>query len=232
MNWGQQIGSKFDHSGKPMRYPGNTVICDLREDNPAYAPMDRLRQMLEKSALTGHFILLPRASYHMTVIRGLNDLVRTDDFWPDRLPKEASMHETDEYVTRAVASVSNPGSIHMRFDAVVFDDADVRVRLLPADEQQEASLTAYRNTVADALGLRLPGHDSYRYHLTLAYVLHQVPAHDMPALNLLHAKMDAVLSRQPVMRLDPPYMAYYRDMFAFYPHPIDRDSSGGSHGEA
>lgn len=229
MTWGQQIDRKFNRNGEPLRYPGNTVISDLRADNPAFALMDRVRELLRGSALSGHFILLPRESYHMTVIRGLNDLVRTDGFWPDALSRTASMEETDAYVARAVASVPGPGTIRMRFGEAMFDDADVWVRLYPLDAQQQTVLDAYRDAVADALGMRLPGHNSYRYHFTLAYVLRPVPPGHARTLAQLKDAMDAVLKDCPEVRMPPPHMAYYRDMHAFYAEPIVRDAEGEHH---
>lgn len=226
MVWGQQIGSKFDREGKPMRYPGNTVISDLRESNPAFSMMDRARGLLQRSALASHFILLPRDSYHMTVIRGLNDHVRADGYWPDALPRDTLMQDVDTYVASAVRSVAGPGSIRMRFGEVVFDDADVRVQLLPSDEEQTTALSTYRDAVADALGLRLPGHNDYRYHLTLAYMLRPIPTHKIRELNALKATLDEVLTDQPEVTLDPPYMAYYQDMYSFEPEPIARDLEG------
>lgn len=227
--WGEQIGSKFDRAGNALAYPGNTVITDLLEDNPAFSVMDKLREMLRNSPLSEHFILLPRESYHMTVIRGLNDLVRTNGYWPDKLPRDMPMREVDAYVARAVAVVPVPGELRMRFGHIMFDDADVRVRLFPVDEQQSRTLTRYRDAVADALGLRLPGHESYRYHLTLAYVLRTVAERDAAALAALQTAMDEVLGNGPGVCLDAPYMAYYHDMLAFYPQPITREMKGDAH---
>lgn len=224
MEWGQQIGHKFNTLGEPMPYPGNTVISDLTAENPAWHVIDQARGLLQRSVLNSHFILLPQDSYHMTIIRGLNDLVRTDGYWPNALSKDVSMQVADEYVARAVASVPCIGSIHLRFDQVLFDDADVRIRMLPADQIQQNRLTDYRDQVAEAIGLRLPGHQSYGFHLTLAYMLHKIPQAQQASLRQLKADIDQILISRSNVQLDPPYFAYYQNMFHFSPTPLSRDA--------
>ncbi len=220
MRYGEQIGLKFNTDGTPCRYPGNTVIADVTPGNPAYDVMLRLRSLLEQSPLCAHYILLPQDSYHMTVIRGLNDAVRTDAFWPETLCKDAPMAAVDAHVAGAVCSVPNPGKMAMAFDSVRFDGADVRVRLRPRDEAQHQILRSYRDAVADKLGLRLPGHDAYTYHLTLAYTL-TIPE-PSGRLDQLTASMDDILRAQPAFFVDAPYMAYYDDMVYFSHEPLAR----------
>lgn len=217
MRQGEQIGVKFNADGTPRMYPGNTVISDVRAGNPAHALMLAVRQSLIDAGLAALFILLPEGSYHMTVIRGLNDLVREDAYWPAALGKDASLMEMDAYVSRAVASVKNPGPIAMAFDHVRVDGADVRVCLRPLGAAQDAVLRRYRDRVADALGLRLPGHDGYTYHLTLAYTLRLPEGGEAARLARWTAEADAMLAKAPAFETTPPYMAYYHNMEAFSP---------------
>ena len=219
MAMGEQIGYKFGGDGAPLRYPGNTVISDIRPGNPAYAVMCTVRARLLETGLAPLFILLPKDSYHMTVLRGLNDQVRTDAFWPAALPKDAPLERADAYVARAVASVLNPGPIRMAFDCVHADAADLRVRLKPADALQAEALRSYRDQVADALGLWLPGHDAYTYHMTLAYTHFLPDSAQADRLRQWVSAMDALLAEQPRFETDAPYTAYYANMLFFSPDP-------------
>ena len=47
MRYGLQIGLKFDQGGKPLYYPGNTVIADVEKDNPAYDVIHQVHVMLD-----------------------------------------------------------------------------------------------------------------------------------------------------------------------------------------
>ena len=218
--YGEQIGKKFEMDGRARRYPGNTVIADVRPGCSAYDVMTALRKMAADAGFADSMILLPEDSYHMTVLRGLNDLVRTDAFWPASLAKDTPMEKVDDHVSAAVASVKMPGPIRMKFRGVRVNGEDFRVLLSPADEVQQSILRFFRDKAADAIGLRLPGHDEYTYHITLAYT--RLIPEDQEALSALVEKMEAYISHQPVFETTPPYMAYYDDMLAFHANRIQR----------
>lgn len=220
--YGKQIGKKFEADGSARRYPGNTVIADVRPGCPAYGVMTRLRRMLLEDGFADSMILLPEDSYHMTVIRGLNDQVRTAAFWPAALDRRAFMAEADDYVTAAVASVPMPGPIRMAYRGVQANDEDFRVLLAPADDAQLQRIRRFRDAAADAIGLRLPGHDAYTCHITLAYTRLVPEGEDAGRLEQLTQRMNAYLALQGEFETTPPYMAYYDNMLAFSASRIQR----------
>lgn len=220
--YGSQIGNKFHEDGTAAKYPGNTVIADVCVGNPAYDVMAKCLDMLKEADLDENFIHLPKDSYHMTVIRGVNDKVRTDDFWPAALPKEMPFEQVDAYMYKAVQRVPGIGKIRMCFDEAVITQEDFRIRLKPADEAQMALLRSYRDQVADAVGLRLPGHDTYTYHMTLAYTWRLPDVQQQNALTKLVEKMNAYLAEQPEALIDEAHFAWYRDMLSFHDQPIRR----------
>ena len=220
--YGSQINRKFNPDGTAARYPGNTVVSDATPETRAYQVMHECLTQLQKSGLAKLFIPLPEDSYHMTVIRGVNDLVRDPAYWPAALPPDAPMTEADDYMAAAIGSVPNPGPMRMRFGEVKITEEDFRIRMLPADAAQEQVLCRYRDQVADAVGLRLPGHDAYTFHITLAYTWHLPDAAQAEAVAKLKAGMDELLATQPVVELHPPHVAFYRDMLSFSPERIER----------
>ena len=222
MRYGLQIGLKFDQGGKPLYYPGNTVIADVEKDNPAYDVIHQVHVMLDCEKLAKFFIFLPEDSYHMTVIRGMNDKVREDGFWPPLLDRKDSMKLVDQYFEDRVKQVPVPEEIHMCFDHLSIDDHDVRVCLKPSDEKEDQKLRAYRDAVADALGFRLPGHEEYTYHITVAYMQY-IPEQEEKKLVKEKVRLaDQFLKEQPEFYLSAPKASFYNDMLNFYPHRIER----------
>lgn len=220
--YGAQIDKKFAKNGQALPYPGNTVISDVCPGNPAYDVMSRCRSLLLGSALSRHYIPLPQSSYHTTVIRGVNHLVRTAEFWPAHLPPDTPFEQMDDWFEQAVRSVPNPGPFSMRFHRARINEEDFRILLLPADEASNLALRRYRDLVAGALGLRLPGHEAYSFHITLAYTLTIPESEEADALSAIERQINDLLARQPVFTVDPPHAAFYRDMLEFYPGRISR----------
>lgn len=222
MAYGSQIGKKFHTDGSAAVYPGNTVVSDATPETHAYQVMSECLTMLEEAGLSELFIPLPKDSYHMTVIRGVNDLVREVAYWPDALSVDAPMTAVDDYMTAAISRVANPGVMRMRFGEVKINAEDLRISMLPADDTQAQVLRTYRDQVADAVGLRLPGHDAYTFHITLAYTWHLPDERQAQLIGELKRRMDELLAAQPEAELHPPHVAYYKDMLSFSSARIDR----------
>jgi len=221
--YGSQIGKKFAKTGQALSYPGNTVISDVCPGNPAYGVMSACRSMLLDSPLAARFIPLPESSYHTTVIRGVNHLVRTKEYWPPHLPQDTPFEEMDDWFEKAVLSVPNSGPFSMRFSRARINEEDFRIQLLPADANSEAALRHYRDQIAQALSLRLPGHDAYTFHITLAYTLTLPDDAERDALAAIEKRINDLLADQPAFTVDPPHVAFYRDMLEFYPSRISRN---------
>lgn len=190
-----------------MRYPGNTVVADIEKDGAALlrGPAEALRPYGES------LIFLTESSYHVTLLRGVNDLVRRPGFWPPAWPLDLEMDEADRRVAEAVMAARLPGPLRFKISGASMDDADVRVTLTPWDEQEASALRLFRDAAADRLSLRLPGHENYVFHVTLAYVRLRLGERRAEALRAL---MNALPIGKTVF-VSRPYMAYYEDMTAF-----------------
>ena len=223
MTYGTAIGLKFFENGEIRTYHGNTVVADVTPECPAYNVMVTLRQMVIDAGLDSHLILLPEDSYHMTVIRGVNDQIRDDAHWPKGLAKDTPMTEVDDYITAAVTSVEMPTRMRMKFHKAVLNNGDLKIVVVPVDEEQNRILREYRNNVANAIGLFLPGHDNYRFHITLAYVRVIAEGEDMARMEAMLEKMNSLIENRPAFDITEPYMAYYKDMLAFSPTRLPRE---------
>lgn len=222
LRYGLQIGFKFNEDGSPKKYPGNTVIADVSPGNPAYEVIKAMGRHLAEGELGENLIFLPEDSYHMTVIRGVNDYVRQPEYWPPEIPENLPMSQVDDFFEERVKAVPVPDCITMRFHEIRIDEYDVRLCLKPLDEQEETKLRTYRDQVAERLGFRLPGHDEYTYHVTLAYVLWIPEGVLQSEMEERVGKLNEELSAMSPFSLSAPRIAFYDDMMNFYSERIPR----------
>lgn len=222
MKYGKNIGAKFYEDGSVRRYPGNTCVADVTPACSAYEVMLKIRRIFEKAGLGDHYIFLPEDSYHMTVIRGLNDQVRKEGYWPECLAKDTPMDKVDDHVAAAITGAGIPDGARMKFREITASDSCVIVRLDPADEEQNTILRSFRDRAAKNIGLFLPKHETYDFHISLAYT-RIIPQGDA-ALALEHTlqEVNKMLQAAPAFVTTPPYMAFYDDMYAFSPSRISR----------
>ena len=224
MTYGKDVGRKFYEDGSVRRYPGNTVVAPVTPASTAYDVMCHLRQTVIERGCDSHLILLPTDSYHMTIIRGVNDQIRDDAHWPAALAKDAPMSAVDDYMERAIMSADIPGPVRMRFDHVRMSASDVKVVVVPADEGEERKLLRFRDRAADAIGLRLPGHDSYVFHITLAYTRVIPEGEDETRFADLIKEFTEYVSDKGEFYVSAPHVAFYDDMLRFSPTRVARDN--------
>ena len=222
MTYGNSVGKKFHEDGSVRRFPGNTVVAPIRLGCSAYDVMLQLRQMFTDAGLDENYILLPEDSYHMTVLDWVCDQVRDREHWPVGLPLDTPLEAVDAYISKAVAGVPMPGGVKMKFDRLNISKNAVLALLQPADAEAEKTLWDFRNAAADAVGLHLPNHQTYRFHISLAYTRIVPEGETAAAVEKLTEQIDCFLKKQAVFTTGCPYMAYFDDMLAFSPDPIER----------
>ena len=222
MKYGSTIGQKFYEDGTVRQFKGNTVVADVLPGSSAYDTMCRLRQMVIDAGLDSHLILMPEDSYHITYISGFNDQQRIDGYWPESFSREATMEEADDFVTAAIEKAGIPGPARMKFDNVGWGAGCCIIRVKPADEQSHEQLYSFRERAADAMGVRRPNHENYRFHITLGYTRIVAEGEAEERRQALKAKMEELLAQQPEFLTTQAYMAYFDDMYAFSPTRIPR----------
>ena len=222
MIYGNSVGKKFYEDGSVRRFPGNTVVAPIQPGCSAYDVMVQLRRMFAESDVAENYILLPPDSYHMTVLDWVCDQVRDPEHWPEGLPLDAPMEAVDAYISKAVAKVPMPGGVKMKFDRLNVSKNAVLALLKPANKESEKALWDFRNAAAHAVGLHLPNHETYRFHISLAYTRVVPEGEKATCLEKLTEEINEFLQKQAEFVTGQPYMAYFDDMLKFSPETIKR----------
>ena len=97
---------------------------------------------------------------------------------------------------------------------------EVRESLRVEDFASTLNQEIYR--AAAALGLFLPGHESYTYHITLAYTRVVPQGEKKAALERAVEAMRTYLNAQGAFEVTPPYVAFYDGMLVFSAKRIAR----------
>ena len=73
----------------------------------------------------------------------------------------------DRILKERVAAVPLPEGVFVEVE----DCEEIRIILKPHDKESADKLRAYRDQVAEVTGIRHSWHDTFRYHLSLDYLL-------------------------------------------------------------
>ena len=210
-------GKKFNTDGTVRNFPGNTIICMLAPDSRVYQLMVQAQERLAKMGCFKKFAMLPSSSLHMTVIEGVCDQVREEGKWPSSLPLSTPLAEVRQFFKEQVSEISAPSSFRMSFMGVGTGNV-IKIDIKPADETEEESMARYRDEVASRTGLRLAGHDTYAFHISLAYRIEDLSVPEMAELDATVSVLAQSLTETfGCLETGPPQLCFFEDMFSFVP---------------
>ena len=210
------VGRKFNGDGTVRGFRGNTVISFVAPESPLGRCAGRARGVIEASGVAPGLTFLPPSSYHVTVIRLVCDEDREPTKWSSHLDLHCPLQDVDAFMAGAMASIHPPAPIEMRYHAMSAHDV-VSIELKPASAASEASLTSYRDAVAEVTGVRHDDHDDYVFHLSLAYRVRPLNSTERvelaEALSTAHVQLVGVAT----FILPAPELTFFDDMFEFRP---------------
>ncbi len=209
-----RLGRRFDASGRFMPEHGNTVVAQVTAGSPTEAALIDLRQSLMDLPHGANFAFTDVASYHMTVFEGVIETRREYGYWPDDLSLDLSI----DAMTEAMAAKLDGFAPLPAFRMKLLEVTPHGLSLTGATPEDEATVRAWRDALAKALGYRSPEHDTYGFHTTLAYQIEWPPVEALPLYIAAMAQLTAdFAARVRVLDLDAPAFCTFADMNGFPP---------------
>lgn len=211
------VGQKFNEDLSIKRFPGNTIICFVDPDlhptifNEAVWAQHRLQAM----SCAGKFHFLPPSSFHMTVIELLCDQVREKGYWSKFLPLDMPLEETDRFFIEKFSQIDAPSSFAMTFKQA---HHPATLQLEPANGQSAAAIAAFREQMAELLGVRRPNFEGYSFHITLGYNLIELEPAEVDEQSAVFKEISARLGETfGVFETAQPTLTFFDDMGKFVP---------------
>ncbi|KAK3672757.1 hypothetical protein LTR78_007343 [Recurvomyces mirabilis] len=201
------IPDKFDLVGNVQPFAGNTIIC----------PLANTFEELKQSRLSHLYTLLPPSSWHMTVFEGVVDSRRGKGQWPSDIAANASLAECIENFKKKLADfdLATDLPFHVKTAAIEFAGSlsGIRATLepIPKDEKQ---LRGLRDRLSDSLKIRSKKHDTYGFHLSIAYMLRFPTDEQQTELREIFERYFEMVPKQTA--LEPPEFCTFEDMFAYH----------------
>lgn len=215
----REVGRKFYADGSPRLFPGNTIICFVAPASPVGRAAIAFQEDLGRQPYGAKFTLLPPASLHMTVMELLCDQVRAPERWSAQLALDVDLVASDGFFLERVPALPAPTGLTMQVDGL-FSSSHVMLTLQPGDAAVGAALRAYRAAVVAATGVRFPDHDSYGFHISLAYRLVELTPDEERALaELNRAWTPRLREAGAAVALPPPQLTFFDDMTRFVTAP-------------
>jgi hypothetical protein len=210
----RHAGTRHTTAGLFLREPGNTVVRHVSPGSQTERTLVELRARLQALPWAHRFAWTDVASYHMTVFGCAIETARTPDQWPRSLPLDTPIDAVSDWLDSRLDGFAGPGPFTMDIHAVT----PFGLTLTGATESDESVARARHDALAIAYDQRPPGHDTYAFHLTMAYLIDWLPDEMVETYEAAMAECtEWVRSRLPVVELGPPVFCSFDDMNWFEP---------------
>ncbi|KAK1827181.1 DUF1868-domain-containing protein [Podospora conica] len=211
------VPSKFDANGNVQPFPGNTIIAHLPHNSELFGSLLQLHGRLAASPLAPLIALLPPESWHMTLFVGVCDTVRdVPGHWPQDIPTDAPLEQCTQHLARKLSEFElgeDAPPYRLTVDGFSSFDVGILVRLRPRTPEEGTRLRRLRDRLSDTTGLRMPNHDCYELHLSMAYFLRHLDGGQRAILGRLLEDHMSGMPRE--FELGGPEFCTFEDMFSF-----------------
>lgn len=208
----RHLGIRYDATGRFLEEPGNTVVCHLHPGSAEEQALVALRERMRAMPDADRLAFTPVSSLHMTLFQGIIEYRRTWPYWPRDIAADALIDETTRRFAERLQGFRGAGPFQVQATGLTPNGLIVE----GAGEADRRTLAAWRDALAEVFGYRHPDHETYVFHVTLAYPIRWLDDARIPAWQAALAEGLADLQRAvPVMTLRPPAFCRFRDMELF-----------------
>lgn len=205
----RHLGTRYDRSGTFLGEPGNTVVCHLVEGSETQRALVDAQARFRAMADADSLAFTPVESYHMTLFQGIIEGRRSAPYWPAEVAGDTSIAAmTALYLKRLELFVPRTG-FAVEVTAVVPTGLIVE----GATAADRHAMADWRNGLAEVFGYRHPDHDSYQFHITMAYMIDWLDDAALPGwLAMLEEALSDIRRRAPIIELRAPAFCSFEDM--------------------
>ncbi|KAA9296319.1 MULTISPECIES: DUF1868 domain-containing protein [Aerococcus] len=213
---------KFTKTGQVVSNPGYTVISfanEAMDDLVAYGKQVQATFSTLPQRDQDKLALLPKSSFHITILGLFKERDQGTDKWPAFLPKTYSRQKIKQALLQRFNQVAKPQNIKMQVAGLI----PQAILLEPSDVDSYHRLGNYRRQLADAF--QLPLEEDYQFHMSLSYLLGE----ESSAIADICQQLEGECLKLEPFLLPQPDLAFYEDMLAFHPLFNTDTYSGGNH---
>jgi hypothetical protein len=212
---------KFNPDGSPRPFAGNTVISHLPQQTRFRAAVVAFGDALRSSSFAAKLAILPSYSYHVTILGGPNDQDRRRYGWPSDIPISTPITECNRIISERIAQFRMHTELPLRFrldkEKTLAPQRPCGLQLVPADANEKLKLRTLRDRMAtEVFRYRAPGHDTFGFHISLAYQMNGFTAGERQHYqDLLAQNLTTIGAATSIIELGVPEFSTFVDMYRF-----------------
>lgn len=206
---------KFNEDGTMKWFPGNTIVSNLYDDEKLMEAIKRIQREYRQLPFSYKYSLTPEESIHMTVFELLCHFNRKPEYWSSQLELDEDLEKLDTYFYDKLSSIKFPSGFEMQPARI----SGTNIEVNPVDENTRKLLKDLREQLAEVTGVRFPNHDTYQFHISFGYRIHDLTEEEEQEIKKLNETLNKeVVSKIGAITIKEVSYTVFEDMSKFVPY--------------
>ena len=180
------IDNKFNLKGNPLYFPGCTIICKILKNSELFDEISTVQLKYKDFNPNNTYTYLPPSSFHMTLFDCCNINTFNTSFWPKDIKAKDDYKKIAKELNEKIKRFIFPDKFNLRLKKLF---GGYSMILEGATEKDEKILRDCRNDLSKLLGIKFSNHETYSFHITLAYILRELNEQEVKNLFIINNQL-------------------------------------------
>ena len=204
---------KFDHNGKPLPFPGCSIISKIPLKSDLFHEIKLLQLKYKDLSPEKAYTYLPATSFHMTLFDCCNVNTVNTPYWPKKIVEDNNYTKIAYVLSKRIKKYIFPDKFDLKLKKLF---GGYSIILEGNTNKDEKIIRGCRNKLSDLLGIRFENHDTYTFHITLAYILRKLKGDEIEKLIKTNSRLREMFVKNfPIIRIEKPVLCTFENMYEF-----------------
>ena len=204
---------KFDHNGKPLPFPGCSIISKIPLKSDLFHEIKLLQLKYKDLSPEKAYAYLPATSFHMTLFDCCNVNTVNTPYWPKKIVEDNNYTKIAYVLSKRIKKYIFPDKFDLKLKKLF---GGYSIILEGNTNKDEKIIRGCRNKLSDLLGIRFENHDTYTFHITLAYILRKLKGDEIEKLIKTNSRLREMFVKNfPIIRIEKPVLCTFENMYEF-----------------
>ena len=204
---------KFDHNGKPLPFPGCSIISKIPLKSDLFYEIKLLQLKYKNLSPEKAYTYLPETSFHMTLFDCCNINTFNTQYWPKNIVEDNNFEKIAYVLSKRIKNLKFPDKFDLKLNKLF---GGYSMILEGNTKKDEKIIRDYRNKLSDLLGIRFENHETYSFHITLAYILRKLKDDEIKKVIKINFRLlEGFVKKFPIIQIEKPELCTFENMYEF-----------------
>ncbi len=209
----EEAENKFDTEGKPLYFPGCTIICKILENSDLFDELSLMQSKYKDFNPNNAYTYIPPSSFHMTLFDCCNINTVNTSCRPNNVPIKDNYKEIALELSEKIKDFIFPDKFNLKLKKIFGGYCMI---LEEETEKDKKILRDCRNKLSELSGIKFANHETYCFHITLAYVLRELNNQEVKKLFTINDQLcKEFINKFPTIEIQKPELCIFENMYQF-----------------